>query len=316
MKVLVTGAAGFIGKQLVRSLLDEGAEVTGVDNFITAERADLQPLLDAPGFTFAEIDITTGEFRAFASGLSVDAVYHLACPTGVPNLVPLALEMLETSYDGSRAVLDLARRLSAPIVLTSSAEIYGDPLVSPQCEDYTGNVDTLGVRKGYEEGKRVAETLFGIYAERFGVQAKVARVFNTYGPGMRIADTRVIPSFVRSAILGEPLKVHGDGVQNRCHTFATDLVRGLRLVMEKGRPARAYNLGSTKQTTIRELAERVVQLTGTASPIEYTDRPTHDHQSRLPDTTRACMELGWEPTIKLDDGLQATISDFRARMAH
>jgi nucleoside-diphosphate-sugar epimerase len=315
MKVLVTGAAGFIGKHLVRSLLDDGHEVTGVDNFITCDRHDLASLLAEPGFRFTEIDVSKTEFSRFGESIEVDQIFHLACPTGVPNLGPLALEMLETSYDGSRNALELARRTAAPIVLTSSAEIYGNPLVSPQGEEYTGNVDTLGVRKGYEEGKRVAETLFGIYADRYGVAAKIARVFNTYGPGMRLTDTRVIPSFVSHALLGESLYVHGEGGQTRCHTFVTDLVRGLRLVMDKGSPARAYNLGSQRQVTIRELADTVVKLAASPSNIVTVERAAHDHDSRLPGTTRALEELGWEPTIALSEGLSATIDDFRLRLA-
>lgn len=314
MTVLVTGAAGFLGRHLVRSLLNDGHEVAGVDNFITSERADLVGLLAEPRFTFAEMDITSPAFPAFASEFRAEAIYHLACPTGVPNLGPLALEMVETCYEGSKAVLEIARAQGAPALLTSTAEVYGDPLVSPQTEEYTGNVDTLGPRKGYEEGKRVAETLFGIYAQRYGVAAKVVRVFNTYGPGMALSDTRVVPSFVTSALTGRPLRSHGDGAQTRCHTFASDMVAGLRLAMERGRPARAYNLGSNRQLSVRALAELIVELTGTESGIEFVPRPGHDHQDRLPDTTRARDELGWSLTVSLEDGLRATIADFRERM--
>lgn len=314
MTILVTGAAGFIGKHLVRSLLDDGHVVVGVDNFITADRADIEPLLAHERFTFVERDIVDGPLDDLPQADSLSAIFNLACPTGVPNLVPLAYEMLATCYDGSRNVLELARKSGATVLLTSSAEVYGNPLVSPQTEDYTGNVDTLGVRNGYEEGKRVAETLFGIYAQKHGVQAKIVRVFNTYGPGMSLSETRVVPAFVRAALGGQPLRIHGEGAQNRCHTFVTDMVRGIRLAMAKGEPGRAYNLGSQKQTTIRELAEAIVRVAGSPSQLQFIDRPSHDHDSRLPDTKRARNELGWEPTIGLDDGLALTLEDFRRRL--
>ncbi len=314
MTVLVTGAAGFLGRHLTASLLDDGHEVAGVDNFITSDSADLRPLLRRPGFSFEELDITGAAFRTFASGLKLEAIYNLACPTGVPNLGPMALEMLRTCYEGSYAVLELAREQGCPALVTSTAEVYGNPEVVPQPESYTGNVDTLGPRKGYEEGKRVAETLFGIYAERYGVAAKVARVFNTYGPGMCLTDTRVVPSFVRKALLGEPLVVHGDGGQTRCHVYASDQVAGLRLVLQQGMPARAYNIGTQTPFTVGDLAELVLELTGSRSEIQRVERPAHDHDRRLPDTTRVRTELGWEPRMSLKDGLRATIEDFSRRL--
>jgi nucleoside-diphosphate-sugar epimerase len=315
MTVLVTGAAGFIGRHLVASLLAEGKSVVGVDNFITSDRGDLGRLLGEPGFTFEELDITAPEFRALGARLDVEAIYNLACPTGVPNLGPLALEMLETCYEGSKAVLDIARAQGASALLTSTAEVYGNPLVSPQDEDYTGNVETLGPRKGYEEGKRVAETLFGVYAEKYGVQAKVVRVFNTYGPGMCLTDTRIIPTFLTAALAAKPLPVHGEGQQTRCHCYVSDMVAGIRLAMAKAVPARAYNLGSQKQVTVKALADMVNELTGSTSGIRTIERPRHDHDNRLPDTTRAREELGWVRQVELEEGLRATIADFRERLA-
>ena len=314
MTVLVTGAAGFLGRQLCASLLRDGFDVAGVDSFITSDPADVNYLLDEPAFLFEQLDITTPAFETFARSRRFAAIYNLACPTGVPNLGPLALKMLETCYEGSKAVLEIAQRDRAPVLLTSTAEVYGNPEVSPQAETYTGNVDTLGPRKGYEEGKRVAETLFGIYAERYGVAAKVVRVFNTYGPGMNLRDTRVTPTFVCAALEGRPLRIHGAGRQTRCHTFASDMITGLRAAMTTGRPAYAYNLGSSTQVTVRDLAERVITLTGSRGTIESVDRPAHDHDNRLPDTTRALMELGWSTRVSLDDGLRAMIADFRARL--
>ncbi len=313
--ILVTGAAGFIGRHLTRSFLAEGLDVVGVDNFITSDRADLEPLLSERRFRFVEMDVTCTEFLRLGAEVAPSAIYHLACPTGVPNLGRLALEMLEASYEGSRAVLEIARSARSSVLLTSSAEVYGNPLVSPQTENYTGNVDPLGPRKGYEEGKRVAETLFGIYAERYGLDAKVVRVFNTYGPGMRLTDTRVIPSFVAAALTGKPLVLHGDGSQVRCHTHVTDMVAGLLAAMRCATPGRAYNLGSGRQTTVRELAELVVRLAASASRLESTSRPLHDHDARLPDTSRARNELGWDPRISLEEGLRSTIDDFAARLS-
>jgi nucleoside-diphosphate-sugar epimerase len=315
MSVIVTGAAGFLGRNLVQSLLDDGFSVAGVDNFITSDRRDIVSLAGRSGFEFAELDITRPEFVSFASRFAqIEAIYHLACPTGVPNTGPLAYEMMATSYEGSKAVLEIARAHRAPALLTSTAEVYGNPLVSPQTETYAGNVDPLGARKGYEEGKRAAEALFAIYHERFGVQAKVVRVFNTYGPGMCLDDTRVIPAFLKAALTGQPLRVQGDGSQTRCYTFASDMVNGIRLAMAKGTPARAYNLGSQQQVMVRELAELVLRLTGSRSPIVSIDRPSHDHDSRLPDTTRAESELGWRRVVELEEGLLASTADFRLRL--
>ncbi len=314
MVTLVTGAAGFLGRAVVESLRAEGRTVVGVDNFLTADRLEINELSDDPGFAFVEHDVRSEAFRSYAATLPLDGIYHLACPTGVPNLEPMALEMLETCYVGSQAVLELAREQGVPVVLASSAEVYGDPEVSPQRETYTGNVSPLGPRKGYEEGKRVAETLFGIYAERYGVAAKIARVFNSYGPGMSMGDTRVIPAFTQAAIRGEDLQVHGDGSQDRCYAFVTDTVRGIRAVLERGRPARAYNLGSEDRVSVHRLAELVITAAQSRSAIEFVARPNHDHQTRLPDTERARSELGWQAIVPLEDGLRETVAGFRCRL--
>ncbi|MGI8549717.1 MAG: NAD-dependent epimerase/dehydratase family protein [Dehalococcoidia bacterium] len=314
MRVLVTGAAGFLGRHLVASLLADGHKVAGVDTFITSDREDLTRLQQEANFDFAELDVTSSGFGQFARGFRPDAIYHLACPTGVPNLGPMALEMLATSYEGSVAVLEVARERNASVLLTSSAEVYGNPEVTPQTEAYTGNVDTLGPRKGYEEGKRVAETLFAIYAERFGVQSRIVRVFNTYGPGMSLRETRVVPAFVRAALKGQPLTIHGNGGQTRCHTFASDMVQGLKMAMERGRPARAYNIGSQTPVTVKALAELVIRVADSPSTVEVIERPGHDHEHRLPDTARARTELGWSLSVSLEEGLRATIADFRERL--
>lgn len=313
--VLVTGAAGFLGRQLVRSLLADGAAVVGVDNFSTSERDELRPLLAAPRFRFVEADVVSPDFPAAVAGERFTSIYHLACPTGVHNLEPLALEMLRACYEGSRAVLEIARAHGASVLLASTAEVYGNPEVAPQVESYSGNVDPLGPRKGYEEGKRVAETLFAIYAERYGLHTTIARIFNCYGPGMSLNDTRVVPAFVRAALAGRPLPLHGEGAQTRCHTYVADTVAGLRLALARGAAARAYNIGTPVQTTVRDLAQRILRLSGSQSPLVSVERAAHDHDNRLPDTSRARDELGWQPRIALDDGLAATIADVRARLA-
>lgn len=314
MSAIVTGAAGFLGRHLVTSLLADGIDVIGFDNFITSDSEDLEPLLSEPGFEFHRVDIRSPQFREIALARPAWDIFHLACPTGVPNLGPLAMDMLETCFDGTRAVLDVAREHRATVVLASSAEVYGNPTESPQYEGYTGNVDTLGPRKGYEEGKRVAETLMAIYAERYGVPATIARIFNTYGPGMSLRETRVVPAFVRAALQGDPIELHGDGRQLRCHTYATDLVDGLRRLARLGRPGVPYNLGSRNAMTVRRLAETVVALTGSTSPIQSIERPVHDHDSRLPGIERAERELGWYPSTALETGLLATIADITARL--
>jgi len=312
--VLVTGAAGFLGRHLVRSLLAEGERVIGVDNFVTSDQIDLIELRIDPRFTFIECDVSTEAFIAALGRQPVHAIYHLACPTGVPNLQPLALEMLATSYLGSEAVLRLACANKAPVLLASTAEVYGNPEVVPQAETYNGNVDPLGPRKGYEEGKRVAETLFAIYVERFGAHATIARIFNTYGPGMALTDTRVIPAFVTAALNNQPLTIHGDGSQTRCHAYVDDMIVGLRRVMARGKPGRAYNLGSPSPITVRDLAHAVLRLSGSQARIVHIERPVHDHDRRLPDISRARSELGWEPRVTLEEGLTATIEDFARRL--
>jgi dTDP-glucose 4,6-dehydratase len=316
VNALVTGGAGFIGRHLVRALLREGHEVTAIDNLCTSDPADLEDLLGTPGLSFHRGDIRESSgLAAAATGRRFDEIYHLACPTGVHNLGSMALEMAEACFMGSRNVLELAREHGARALLTSSAEVYGNPQVMPQPESYAGNVDPLGPRKGYEEGKRVAESLFAIHHERFGTRAHICRVFNTYGPGMALFETRVIPAFVRAALQGEPLAVHGDGSQSRCHTYVSDMVDGILAVMRLGKPGRPYNLGSQRQVDVLSLARLVIERTGSSSGIRHVDRPAHDHDQRLPDTSRARTELGWRPAVSLEQGIEATAADFRARLA-
>lgn len=312
---MVTGAGGFLGKHLVRSLLAGGHHVVGVDNFITSDPADLQALRSDPHFDFYAVDVCTPELGRIAADYPLQHIFHLACPTGVPNLGRLAVEMLRTCTEGTYNVLQIAREQGARCLLASSAEVYGDPLVTPQAESYHGNVDPLGARKAYEEGKRAAESWFGLHAERFGVEATIARLFNSYGPGMSLQDTRIVPTFVAAALQGHPIPVHGDGSQGRCYAFVSDTIRGLRRVMEAGQPARPYNIGSTDPVSALTIATIIKELSYSDSEIVRTPRPPHDTNGRLPTVGRARDELGWAVRVPLRDGLQQTITDFAARLA-
>jgi UDP-glucuronate decarboxylase len=317
LRILVTGAAGFLGRHVVASALRRGDSVLGIDSFITSVSSDLaadRVKWDQP-IDFESLDVRSQNFVNAASGFAPDVIFHLACPTGVPNLGPLAEEMLTTSFDGTRNVLAIAERSQARIVIASSAEVYGDPQVSPQAESYTGNVDTLGPRNGYEEGKRVAETLAGIAADSKGIQVAIARIFNTYGPGMSLDDTRVVPAFVKAALQGRDLTMHGEGVQLRCHCYVSDTVDGLWRIALEGAAGRAYNLGSTVQLSVAALAAKIVMLAGSDSRVVVIPRPDHDHQTRLPDIGRISDELGWRAKVSLEAGLRKTIADFASRIA-
>ncbi len=311
----MTGAAGFIGRHMVAAALSQGHSVLGVDTFITCERGDLErDSSEWKHFTFEECDIRGDTFKAAGLAFAPDIIVHLACPTGVPNLGPLAYDMLTTSFDGTRNVLEVAEATNARVVVASSAEVYGDPEVSPQCESYNGSVDPLGWRRGYEEGKRVLETLCGIAADARSVQVSIARIFNTFGPGMSLNDTRVVPSLVRAALEGRELVIHGDGHQTRCHCYVSDTVAALWKLVFFGQAGRAYNVGTTFQKSIVELANEVKVLVPTAGAVIHVARPVHDHQSRLPDITRIRSELGWSPAVGFQSGLEHTIADFRERI--
>lgn len=316
MTVLVTGAAGFIGANLCHKLLEQDYEVVAVDNLITSDDTNLRKLKKHSRFTFIKHDVTQPlPNKLDARRYSLDAIYHLACPTGVPNLTRLAEEMLITCSVGTRNVLELVRLHRAKLLFTSSSEVYGNPLVSPQSEVYTGNVDPTGVRSPYEEGKRFAESLVMMYVRKYKLNAKIVRVFNAYGPGMAQDDSRVIPRFLRQALSGKPLTVHGDGTQKRTFCFIDDLVSGLLMVMEKGKSGEVYNLGSDTQYSIVDVARQVIKIANSSSKITYVTRPPHDHESRLPDLTKV-KRLGWKPTTTIRSGLKQTHRWLTSRAAH
>lgn len=310
MRILVTGGAGFIGKNLCLALIKQHHKVIAVDNFSTSNRKTLKDLSSHPSFGFKEHDIVN-PLPPTLTRKPLDQIYHLACPTGVPNLTRLAEEMLLTCSIGTRNMLELARMKKAKLLFTSSSEIYGNPTMSPQKETYTGNVDPLGIRSSYEEGKRFAESLISMYVRIHNLDAKIVRIFNTYGPGMSDTDSRVIPRFFYQSRSGKPITVHGKGTQKRTFCYVDDLVRGLLLVMRKGKPGEAYNLGSHEQITIRQLARVIRALTKSASSITSTDRPEHDHDYRLPSLGKV-KKIGWYPTISLRRGIALTLRKYTA----
>jgi nucleoside-diphosphate-sugar epimerase len=293
-RILVTGAAGLIGHNLCKKLLNDGYDVIGLDNFITGEKKNIAPLLKNSRFKFIKHDINKNlELRI----KNLEWIFHLACPTGVPNIKKLGEEMALTCSVGTKNVLDLARRHRAKLLFTSSSEVYGDPQIFPQSEDYTGNVDPTDYRSPYEEGKRFSETLISLYVRKYHLDARIVRVFNTYGPGMSDRDSRVISTFLYQARQGKSLTVQGDGRQKRTFCHVDDLINGLILIMEKGKKGQVYNLGSDKETTILELAKMI-----SSNSIKFIPRPGHDHKRRLPDLSKV-RKLGWKLQINLQEGL-------------
>lgn len=306
MKVLVTGGAGFIGSNLCQRLLDNGHKVVAVDNLITGRIENVNRLKKNPNFTFIKHDITELFPKNLDSRLlTLDSIYHLACPTGVDNLIPLAQEMILASSIGTKNVLDLAKKTGAELLFTSSSEVYGDPKISPQAESYTGNVDPVGIRSPYEEGKRFSESLISMYVRKYNIDAKIVRVFNTYGPHMSQRDSRVIGAFLRQARSGSPLSVHGRGNQRRTFCFIEDLINGLILVMAKGKKGEVYNLGGSREVKIVDLAHQIINLTKSKSKIKFIDRPPHDHQMRKPELSKI-KKLGWRQKINLEKGIVLT----------
>ena len=316
-RVLVTGGAGFIGTNLCKKLLETKHEVIAIDNLITSSGESLRQFSKNPNFKFIKHDITKPFPSILNSQFSIlNSIFHLACPTGVANLTRLSEEMLKTCSIGTKNILDLAIKNKAKLVFTSSSEVYGDPKVFPQNEEYTGNVNPVGLRSPYEEGKRFSESLLTAYVRKYYIDAKIVRVFNTYGPYMSIDDTRVIPKFLRAALKHKPLTVEGNGTQTRTFCYVDDLVDGLILVMEMGEKGKVYNLGSNREITIKGLAQKIIKVTGSRpkddqplaekSKITYVERPSHDHNRRLPDLSKI-RKLGWEQKINLKEGILRTI---------
>jgi UDP-glucuronate decarboxylase len=306
MVILVTGGSGFIGSHLCRRLLDLGHDVLAVDNFFSSTRHNVHDLLAEPRFELLRHDVT------FPLYVEVDQIYHLACPASPVHYQRDPVQTTKTCVLGSINMLGLAKRVGAPILLSSTSEVYGDPLVHPQTERYWGNVNPIGIRSCYDEGKRCAETLFFDYHRQHALPIKVARIFNTYGPRMLPNDGRVISSFVTQALRNEPLSVYGDGSQTRSFCYIDDLVEGLiKLMNSPTEVTGPVNLGNPGEFTVLELAKKVLACTGGDSPVEHLPLPADDPVRRRPDITRAQELLGWEPTVPLDEGLRHTVEYFR-----
>jgi UDP-glucuronate decarboxylase len=304
-RILVTGGAGFVGSHLCDALLAAGHEVLCADNFFTGNKANIESLLDHPYFELIRHDVT------FPLYVEVDEIYNLACPASPIHYQHDPVQTLKTSVHGAINMLGLAKRLKARILQASTSEVYGDPNVHPQPEEYWGNVNPIGPRSCYDEGKRCAETLFFDYHRQFRLQIKVARIFNTYGPRMHPNDGRVVSNFIVQALRGDPITIYGDGKQTRSFCFVSDLVEGLRRLMDGPEEVTGpINLGNPGEFTMIELAEAVIRLTGSASRMAFRPAPVDDPRQRQPDITKARSKLGWEPTIPLEQGLVHTIAYF------
>lgn len=304
--VLVTGGAGFIGSHLCRRLIERGDSVVCVDNFFTGTRANIAELLDNPNFEVIRHDIN------FPLYVEVDEIYNLACPASPVHYQFDPVQTTKTSVVGAINILGLAKRIKAPILQASTSEVYGDPEIHPQVEEYWGNVNPIGIRSCYDEGKRCAETLFFDYHRQHHIEIKVIRIFNTYGPRMHPNDGRVVSNFIVQALCGEPITIFGDGRQTRSFCYVDDLVAGMMAMMET--PADVIgpiNLGNPGEFTMLELAEMVIELTGSSSSIEFRPLPQDDPRQRRPDITKAKEALGWDVSVSLREGLARTIDYFR-----
>ena len=305
-RVLVTGGAGFLGSHLCERLLAEGREVLCVDNFFTGQKANVAHLLDNPFFEIMRHDVT------FPLYVEVDQVYSLACPASPIHYQHDPVQTTKTSVHGSINMLGLAKRIKARILLASTSEVYGDPEVHPQTEDYWGRVNPIGPRACYDEGKRCAETLFFDYRRQHNLSIKVARIFNTYGPRMALYDGRVISNFMVQALKNEPITIYGDGSQTRSFCYVDDLVDGLVRLMDSDESVTGpMNLGNPRESTILEIAEAVVRVAGSGSKIVFRPLPENDPARRCPDISLARRTLGWEPSVGLEHGLEQTLLHFR-----
>lgn len=311
MRILVTGGAGFIGSHLCEKLLEQGHDVVCVDNLFTGSKQNIQQLLQNPHFKFVEHDIVKPLFL----GEKTDQIYNLACPASPIHYQLNPVHTIKASTLGVINMLGLARKHGARILQTSTSEVYGDPDVHPQQEEYRGNVNTVGPRACYDEGKRCAETLFFDYHRMHGMEIKIVRIFNTYGPRMAFNDGRVVSNFIIQALKNQPITIYGNGRQTRSFCFVSDLVEGLIKMMNSDKEIIGpINLGNSLEKKIKWLAEKIIELTGSKSKIIYQDLPTDDPKQRCPDIGKAKEMLDWEPTIKLEDGLKLTIDDFRKRL--
>jgi UDP-glucuronate decarboxylase len=304
MRILVTGGAGFIGSHLSKKLLDLGNEIICLDNFFTGSKKNISHLLSNPNFELIRHDVT------FPLYIEVDGIFNLACPASPLQYQKNPVQTLKTSVHGAINILGLAKRTGARVLQASTSEIYGDPSVSPQKEDYWGNVNPIGIRACYDEGKRAAETLFFDYHRQFGLDIRVARIFNTFGPHMAVNDGRVVSNFIVQALQNSNISIYGDGTQTRSFCYVDDLVDGLISLFFAERVFEPINLGNPVPISVMELAKEIVELTGSKSKIKHEDLPCDDPKTREPDCTRAQEILGWAPRIDRRTGLVQTIKYF------
>jgi len=310
MRVLITGVAGFLGSHLADRFLAEGHEVVGMDNFVTGRPENIAHLTGVKRFTFHEHNVT--QF-VFVDG-PVDGVLHFASPASPRDYLELPIQTLKVGSLGTHKVLGLAKAKGARFLLASTSEVYGDPLVHPQPESYWGNVNPVGPRGVYDEAKRFAEAMTMAYHRYHGTDTRIVRIFNTYGPRMRLRDGRVVSNFIVQALRGEPLTVYGEGNQTRSFTYVDDLIEGIYRLFERG-SADPTNIGNPGEFTVLELARQVIRLTGSRSKVVHEPLPVDDPKVRQPDITRARAELGWEPRVALEDGLARSIDYFRRELA-
>jgi len=307
-RIVVTGGAGFIGSHLCDQLLEQGHEVIAVDNLFTGTKRNIDALIGHPRFDFIRHDVTQPLL------IECDEVFHFACPASPVHYQFNPIKTIKTNVTGTINMLGVAKRTKAKFVLASTSEVYGDPLEHPQRESYWGNVNPIGPRSCYDEGKRVAETLTINYREQGGVDARIVRIFNTYGPRMLFNDGRVVSNFIVQALKGESITVYGEGNQTRSFCFVDDLVRGILATMNTPNFTGPVNLGNPNEMTILELAKKVIDMTGSASKIIHNPLPKDDPTRRKPDISLAKSALGWEPSIQLEEGLKRTIANFDERL--
>jgi len=306
---VVTGGAGFLGSHLTDRLLAEGYRVVGVDNFITGNPANLEHLRDNKNYSFQKHDVS----KHFEVEGPVDFIFHFASPASPIDYLELPIQTLKVGSLGTHNALGLAKAKGAGFLLASTSECYGDPLVHPQTEEYWGNVNPIGPRGVYDEAKRFAEAMTMAYHRYHKIDTKIVRIFNTYGPRMRLKDGRVVPAFIGEALKGEPITIFGDGKQTRSFCYVSDLIDGI-FKLSQGDFHEPVNIGNPMELTIKEFAERIVRLVGSKSTLTYLPLPTDDPKQRRPDITRARQRLGWEPKVDLETGLKQTIEFFKTRV--
>jgi UDP-glucuronate decarboxylase len=307
MRILVTGAAGFLGSHLSERLVEDGHEVIGLDNFLTGRRSNLDHLASSDQFELVRQDV------AQPITIEADEIFHLACPASPVHYQRNPVRTIRTAVEGTMRVLELARDTGARVLIASTSEIYGEPALHPQPESYWGNVNSIGQRACYDEGKRCGEALATAYATQYGVEVRIVRIFNTYGPRLHEQDGRVVSNFIVQALAGKPITVYGDGKQTRSFCYVSDLIEGLVRLMASDHGEAPVNLGNPRETSVIELARMIQRMTGSTAPIQSAPLPADDPTRRNPDISRARRLLDWEPIVPLEAGLRATIDDFRLR---